>query len=508
LLLIALLIASPIVARAAPAEGTATVPRFEPALCPKLPGAEELSKASCGYLLVPENRSRPEGRTIRLMVAKYPARSAEKRPDPIVYLAGGPGDIAPLEVNGLVAADFIRDRDIYVVSQRGTMFSEPALTCVAPDAFARELLGLRFYSEATMRAHVAATEACHRDLAATGADLSAYNSTESAADFADLRKVLGYDAWNVYGTSYGSYLAQTLMRDHPEGIRSVVLDSVLPTTYNVAANWQNASDGFANIFRACGAEPACNAAHPHLEETFTGLVNKLEAEPLTATVKDRATGEDIKVVIDGGALIDWLRNQNYGVPMLQAAPDRIDGLAASRPDAIQAIALDRASRAPPPDPAAPALGYGLAFGVSCSESYPFATPEDLAAAGRKAFPDYPASIQREGIGSWAYFNEDCRDVWKVPPAPEAMHRPITSGIPTLLISGSFDTLTSLAGAKAAAASLAKATIISIPGIGHFVSPASPCAQDVVVSFLADPNAPDISCVGTLKPASFASPASP
>jgi pimeloyl-ACP methyl ester carboxylesterase len=223
------------------------VPRFEPAPCPKLPGAEELAKASCGYLVVPENRSRPEGRTIRLLVAKYPARSAEKRPDPIVYLAGGPGDIAPLEVNGFIAADFIRDRDIYVVSQRGTMFSEPALTCVAPDAFARELLGLRFYSEATMRAHLAATEACHRDLAATGADLSAYNSTESAADFADLRKVLGFDVWNVYGTSYGSYLAQTLMRDHPEGIRSVVLDSVLPTTYTIPQNWRNTRAGFDNL---------------------------------------------------------------------------------------------------------------------------------------------------------------------------------------------------------------------------------------------------------------------
>ena len=363
---------------------------------PETPGAEELAKASCGYLVVPEDRSRPNGRTIRLMVAKYPARSPEKRPDPVVYLAGGPGDIVPLEVNGLIAADFIRDRDIYVVSQRGTMFSEPALTCAAVDDFARELLGLRFYSEATKRAHLAATEACHRELAATGADLSAYNSTESAADFADLRKVLGFAAWNVYGTSYGSYLAQTLMRDHPEGIRSVVLDSVLPTTYNVAENWQNTRDGFGNIFQACAAEPACNAAHPRLEETFTGLVNKLEAEPLTATVKDPATGEDIKVVIDGGALVDWLRNQNYGVPMLQAAPDRIDGLAAGRPDAIQAIALDRASRAPPPGPGVPALGYGLSFGVSCRESYPFATPEDLAAAGRKAFPRLSRLDTRRG----------------------------------------------------------------------------------------------------------------
>src|SRR6478609_9301776 len=249
ILLLALLLASPTVARAAQAaEGTATVPRFEPARCPKLQGAEELAKASCFYLVVPENRGRPAGRTIRLLVAKYPARSAEKRPDPVVYLAGGPGDIAPLEVNGFIAADFIRDRDIYVVSQRGTMFSEPALTCAASDDFSRQLLGMRYYSEATKRAHLAATEACYRELAATGADLSAYNSTESAADFADLRKVLGFDIWNVYGTSYGSYLAQTLMRDHPEVIRSVVLDSVLPTTYSVPANWWNARAGFDNLF--------------------------------------------------------------------------------------------------------------------------------------------------------------------------------------------------------------------------------------------------------------------
>jgi pimeloyl-ACP methyl ester carboxylesterase len=196
------------------------------------------------------------------------------------------------------------------------------------------------------------------------------------------------------------------------------------------------------------------------------------------------------------------------VPTLQAAPNRIDGLAAGRPEAIEAIALDRASRAPPPGPDVPSLGYGLAVGVSCRESYPFATPEDLAAAGREAFPHYPASVQDEGVGGWAYFNEDCREVWKVPAAPDAMHQPVVSSIPTLLISGTFDTLTSLAGAKAAAAKLSNATIISIPGIGHFVSPWSPCAQAVIVSFLADPAAPDTSCVGALKPPSFTSAASP
>jgi hypothetical protein len=118
LLLVTLLLASPTVARAAQAaEETAPVPRFEPAPCPKLQGVEWLADATCGYLVVPEDRSRPgPGRTIRLMVAKHPARSPEKRPDPVVYLAGGPGDIAPLDVNGFITADFIRDRDIYVVS--------------------------------------------------------------------------------------------------------------------------------------------------------------------------------------------------------------------------------------------------------------------------------------------------------------------------------------------------------------------------------------------------------
>ena len=83
-----------------------------------------------------------------------------------------------------------------------------------------------------------------------------------------------------------------------------------------------------------------------------------------------------------------------------------------------------------------------------------------------------------------------------------MHQPVASNIPTLLISGSFDTLTSLAGANAAAVRLSKATIISIPGIGHFVAPQSPCAQTVITSFLADPGTPDTSCVGTFKPPTF------
>src|SRR5262245_66660056 len=114
-----------------------------------MPGTDELAKASCFHLVVSENRKQPDGRTIKLLDAKYPARSPEKQPDPVVYLARGPGDIVPLEINPLLAADFIRDRDVYVVSQRGTMFSGLDLTRAPADNLRRRLPGLRFSSERT-----------------------------------------------------------------------------------------------------------------------------------------------------------------------------------------------------------------------------------------------------------------------------------------------------------------------------------------------------------------------
>ncbi|HXM07743.1 MAG TPA: hypothetical protein VN936_09765, partial [Candidatus Acidoferrum sp.] len=169
------------------AEAATTVPRFEPAPCAKIQGLGWLAHASCGYLVVAEDHSKPNGRTIELMVTKYSARSAQKRPDPVLYLEGGPGDIAQLEANEIIKADFIRDRDIWIVSQRGTWSSKPALICAATNDFTQALLGLRYYSETTKLAHVAATQACRNQLAATGADFGAYNSSQSADDLADLR---------------------------------------------------------------------------------------------------------------------------------------------------------------------------------------------------------------------------------------------------------------------------------------------------------------------------------
>jgi pimeloyl-ACP methyl ester carboxylesterase len=235
------------------------MPRFDPIECPdRLP--KQLANAHCGYLTVPEDRSQPSDRTIQLFVAIISAQSANPAPDPVVYLGSGPGGIASGEIVFEIDAGVNRDRDLIVVNQRGQFLSIPALTCPPIDAFNRQLLSLRFYSQQTKREHVRATAECHRELLATGANLPAYNSTENATDFADLRTALGIGQWNVLGVSYGSDLAQQYVRDHPEGIRSVVLDSVIPVTTTFAKYWESTRAGFDNLFQACIAEAACNAA--------------------------------------------------------------------------------------------------------------------------------------------------------------------------------------------------------------------------------------------------------
>ncbi len=267
-------------------------PRFEASPCPVLPGVKALATARCGRLIVPENRARPNGRTIRLPVAILPSLSKRPAPDPIVYLSGGPGGVAINEADLLVTAGLNKDRDVVILNQRGAYLSRPALTCPSIDNFTHELLGFRFYSAATKRAHLAATEACHRRLTALGGNLATYNTSENAADFADLRNALGYARWNVVGVSYGTDLAQALMRDHPEGIRSVVLDSTLPVNVTLAGYWAATREGFEALFNACAAQALCDRANPHLMATLTDLVNTLQARPLTVAIEGPATREE------------------------------------------------------------------------------------------------------------------------------------------------------------------------------------------------------------------------
>jgi len=182
-------------------------------------GFVEGEDIECGYLLVPENRAKPGNTpTIELAFAIVYAPTEDVQPDPIIYLAGGPGGNAVADVESWLEIPYLGDRDLILLDQRGTGYSLPSLNC--PEVEAGE--------EEVEAGEDNGTEACRDRLIDEGVDLQAYNSAENAADVADLRVALEYDEWNLYGISYGTRLALTVMRDHPEGVRSVIIDSVYP----------------------------------------------------------------------------------------------------------------------------------------------------------------------------------------------------------------------------------------------------------------------------------------
>ena len=65
-------------------------PAFVPAACQDIP----VATARCSTVDVPENRAVTNGRRIALRVAVVPARSEDRAPDPVFFLAGGPGQAA------------------------------------------------------------------------------------------------------------------------------------------------------------------------------------------------------------------------------------------------------------------------------------------------------------------------------------------------------------------------------------------------------------------------------
>ncbi|MEU8776805.1 alpha/beta fold hydrolase [Streptomyces sp. NPDC048606] len=463
--------------------------RFVPGPCPKTPAPiEALATARCGYLEVPENRARPDGRTIRLAVAVIPAKAAEPAPDPVVFMAGGPGGETFDDIPYLVSSGLNRDRDLIVMAQRGNRYDQPGLACPELDRFYAESVGLPSYAPGTERLMLAAAKRCHDRLTAAGIDLAAYNSTENAADFADLRTALGLGQWNVYGHSYGSNLALTYLRLHPRGIRAVAVDSIAPAqSVSLPFAWAGAREGLDNLYRACAAEPTCHERYPNLERTLNEQVRKLEERPLTLDVTPPGGKAPVKVVLDGGALVNLLVAK--AVPFAEV-PAAIDELARGRPERF---ARARAAGA---RQAVGESAHGLTNSVVCAEWVPGHSASDVLDAGRRAFPDWPRQVQAQAP-QLAFQEQVCR-IWNVPDRTAEQRVAPAGSVPVLFLNGTFDMKTGASWAQKTARMLPHATTVRFPGIGHWTVPQSPCAQKVLASFLARPSAPDTGCVADLK----------
>ena len=460
--------------------------KFVPGACPsRVIGTPAFANAQCGQLIVPENRHKANGRTISISVAIIPSVAQPPQHEPLFYITGGPGGDAMGDIEFLVPA-LNQTQDLIVLSQRGTLDATPALLCPEIDKFNAEAVSLVYDAPSTGTLHVAATKACHDRLVSDGVDLSAYNTFENIADFMDLKRLLKVHKWSIFGTSYGTYVALTLMRIHPQDLVTVTIDSITPPSVaSLGWTWSSAGEGFNNLFDACAAQPACAANYGDVRSKFTNQVQQLEANPLTTTSTYTPGGPPVTVVLDGGALVNWFvtggRSRFAAVP--SAVQELVNG------DPVQ-IAANQAAIANPANEST--QGYGLTFGVFCSEWIPYQPQSEILKQGLIAFPDYPQSVL-EQAPQLPFATGDC-GVWDVPKAPASIRDITTSSIPTLVIDGSFDGKTSPMWATYVAKTLSNSTTIIIPGIGHLVTAQNQCAESVFQSFLANPTSPDTSCV--------------
>lgn len=445
----------------------------------------------CGSLTVPENRAKPDGRTITLTVATLPAQSPDPAREPMVYLNGGPGSsILPLGER-LRDLGINKDRDVILVSQRGTLHADPQLTCPEIDAFVAESVGLSMLAPETAKLSVDAVRACHDRLAAMGIDLSAFNTTENAADFADLRAAMGIDSWHVYGVSYGTDLALQLIRNHPEGISSVVLDSVVPPQKNLLTNiWGSTAGGLNELFDACAAQPGCATVYPDLRNEFDATVQKLAKNPMTVDVPATPDRPAQTVVLDGyklanvAVLASMDANRYAGLPQMIHATASGDG---------SALAEAVADGVPTPD----LMSGGLKYGVVCGEFAPFTTQEAMDAAAKQAIPGFPADVLAV-LPQFGRPMDEC-PVWDVSAADPRVNEPVHSDLPVLVLAGTFDAITQASLADVVAETLPNSTVVRFPAIGHDVYEESECGRAVVADFLNQPGArPDVGCVAGMQ----------
>jgi pimeloyl-ACP methyl ester carboxylesterase len=449
-------------------------------------GQEPGEHITCGTLTVPEDRADPASPTIDLAIAIFSASSDEEAPDPLIYLAGGPGGPALGGDTTLFDREFAaaiqRDRDIVFVDQRGVGRASPALTC--PE------IGRISFRDAD-DPFLAALDACRSRLESSGVRLAAYNSRENAADIADLAAVLGYDAYNVYGVSYGTRLALTMMRDRPAGIRSVILDSTLPLEVNVYAENPRAFEGALDaVFDACAADATCSGFAPNLRGRFFGLVDRLNASPVTVYVPDYYTAEPYPVLVDGDGLLSIVFQAMYVPDAIAALPALIVLTEQADSDLLGLYAYFSQA-------VTESIASGMYLSVQCHEEVPFNTLDGIAPANA---PSLNASTRNE-LSSML---DKCA-VWRVPPASPQENQPTVSDIPALVLAGRFDPITPPSYGRAAAQSLTRATYLEFPWASHGVLDEG-CAMDIVAAFLDDPEVPpDASCVLASPPIEFESP---
>ncbi len=446
----------------------------------RLPGLERAVR--CGSHEVWEDRAAGQGRRIALKVAVIPARRRGSEPDPLVVLAGGPGQGA-IALAAQVAPLFSRlndSRDIVLVDQRGTGGSHP-LDCETDEEGSLQAM----FEDALPEKVVV------RCLESLDADPRHYATPSAVADLDEVLGALGYARVNLWGGSYGTRVALEFMRRHPARVRTATLDGVAPAGMKLPLSF--VSDGeaaFERLVADCEAEPACRRAYPDLRREVSALRARLARQAPRVRIADPVTGEPQEVRVTENVLLSGLFRPLYAPEIASLLPLAVARAADGDFNPLLAQNLEFT------DEVADNLAVGMHLSVVCSEDVPRITPADLAAAARSFF----------GRALVDDFLRACRR-WPRAALPADYFDPVRSEAPVLILSGGIDPATPPRHGEAVLAGLPNARHAVAPNLSHGVS-GHGCAPRLIEKFVrgADAKALDTACLARIPRPLFMLPA--
>jgi pimeloyl-ACP methyl ester carboxylesterase len=474
-------------------------PTFRQTSCPEDVAFVVLTPVTCGFLTVLEDRSEPEGDTIRLFVTRIQPPGGNSASDPVLTLGIDLGNTP--DYAGFAPGAQRYNRELILVDQRGTGHSEPTLACPEVERLGESLVGASL-SDTEARADLkSAVEACHRRLTDEGIDLSAYNLGEIAADLEAVRRALVIPRWNVSSYGSASRIALEVVRRFPEHIRAMWLDTPqFPEVDELTLGITGTQYALSQIFADCGADPACSRRFPDLSNALQEALARLDEEPVTVTVESTvgAAVHPIRVTVDGGAFLRALRAMasNIDLGMAPRIPAAVYGALEGRVHLVASLLSDEPL----------CLGYqpvcgvdpffeGAFFSILCHDEVPFVEAPQLAAlaGGDPGFQEaYVAS---------PYL--DVCEAWDVGEATSVAHRPVSSDIPMLIYVGGYDAYGPLPVAEQATTSLSGSFLVDVPYQGHNVLGSLDCYRNIRNAWIEDPTSPpDTGCIDEIGPPTF------
>lgn len=439
----------------------------------RLPGTSLTAPAECGWFEVAENPAEPDGKRIKLRVARVPAQGRKVEPDPLILFAGGPGQAAT-EAWLIVAPAFRKlteNRDVLLIDQRGTGQSNP-LRCrkIALD----EALVMGWDDLATN------SRECLDDLAG---DPRFYTTTIAMQDYDQVRAALGYQQLNLFGVSYGSRAAQVYLRLFPERVRTVVLDSVVPQTLALGSEHAVKLDqALDRILAGCESDVSCRESFPDSRENLKLMAKAVTTNPVMVTIDHPLTGQPQTVEFNRDLLGGAIRFLSYSAETQALLPLLIHE-AASNGDysRITSQLMITATGM------AESIAQGMELAVVCSEDFP-------------RFPQITATDSDFLLGDSMHRSTEIQcGIWPRGQVPADFNQPIESDKPVLLLSGEFDPVTPPEYAEMVLQHLSNGRHLIAPGQGHSVS-GKGCLGELVTEFIvaADHSGLDPDCLSHLQ----------